>query len=272
MKHSFEILVVCCLLTFFSTRVALAHSRFIVVTPEKTGTHLLTKLLSRLVKKEVHNCWKYEINEADLTQLLDTAEQNNAYLHMHALPTNEIIQTLKNEKYKVVFLMRDPRDVVISLLYYIEKGWSLGPCSIERPYGQLSLEDKIDELITGNRYGLSAVHSIIIRRLPWMDQKSNFVYTAHFEQLVGAEGGGSYEAQLIEIWKIARHIGVSLDKTSLKEAAQNLWGADPGEKTTFRNGQLGSWKNEFTQEHNQSFKERFSHLLIQLGYEKNEDW
>lgn len=273
MKHSFIFLIFICLLaSAISTQRAQAHSPFIVVTPEKSGTHLLTKLMSRLVKKEVLNCWEHEMNETELTQLLDAAEQNNSYVHMHALPTEEIIQTLKKKGYKVIFLMRDPRDLLISLLHYIEKGWSFGPCSLDRPYGQLSLKDKLHELITGERFGLSAIPAIIIRRLPWMDQESTFVYTAYFEQLVGKEGGGNDRDQLREIVGIAGHINLKLDKTHLKEVSTHLWGADPGEKTTFRNGQTGSWKAEFTERHKRSFKKRFNRLLIETGYEKNSEW
>lgn len=249
-----------------------SEDAFVVITPEKTGTHLLTKLVSRLVKKDVHNCWEHEMGEKDFSSLLDAAEQNNCYVHMHALPTHEIINTLKKKKYKVLFLMRDPRDVTVSLFYYIEKGWSIGPCGLDRPYGQLSPNEKLHELITGQRYGLSVVHSIIVRRLAWMHQKNHFVYTSYFEKLVGEEGGGNYKDQLREIFKIAKHIGLNLTQAELKAVALNLWGAEPGEKTTFRKGQIGSWKTEFSEEHTRSFKKRFNSLLTELGYEENSHW
>jgi hypothetical protein len=273
MKYGFTISIFLSALTFFlAPLIAQVHSPFIVVTPEKTGTHLLTKLLSRLVKKEVQNCWDHEMSAEALVELLDSVQKTNTFLHIHALPTKEIIETLEERKYKVIFLMRDPRDVVISLLHYIEKGWSFGPCGLDKPYGQLTMHDKLHELITGERYGLSTVHSIIIRRLPWMHQSRQFVYTAHFEKLVGEEGGGTYKDQLKEIVKIAQHIDLRLTKALLEETALNLWGADLDEKTTFRKGQIGSWKEEFSKEHKKIFKNEFNSLLFQLGYEQNTQW
>ena len=246
--------------------------RFIVVTPEKTGTHLLTKLMSRLVNKEVHNCWEHSLPAKEFTTLLDEVESSNMFLHMHALPTKEIIQTLKKKKYKVFFLMRDPRDDMVSLLYYIEKGWSIGPCGLDKPYGTLSLPEKLQELITGERFGLAMVEAIILRRLDWMKEKSQFVYTAHFENLVGSEGGGDDKKQLKEIIKISQHLGLNLSTAELKDIAKDLWGAEPGENTTFRKGQLGGWKEEFTSEHKAAFKKRYNKLLIHLKYEKNSNW
>lgn len=251
---------------------ASAYFPFVVVTPEKTGTHLLTKLMGRLVKKEVQNCWEHEISSEKLQCLLDESEQNNRYVHIHAYPTGELIQYLKEKQYKVIFLMRDPRDVVVSLLYYIEKGWAMGPCSLDRPYGFLSLEDKMHELITGKRYGFSAVQNIIVKRLPWMYENKSFVYTARFEKLVGPKGGGIQKEQEKEINSIAKHIGLQLSLGDIEEAACNLWGAEPGVETTFRKGRIGSWKEEFTERHAVSFKKRFNQLLIDLGYEENSNW
>ncbi len=259
-------------ISLFTYTHAQESPRFIVVTPEKTGTHLLTKLMSRLVNKEVFNCWEHALSSKDFAKLLDEVENKQMFLHMHALPTEEIIKTLKKKHYKVFFLMRDPRDVMISLLYYIEKGWSIGPCGLDKPYGQLTLPEKLHELITGARYGLATVDAIIVRRLDWMKEKKSFVYTAHFENLVGTEGGGSDSSQLKEITKISQHIGLELSKIQLKNVSTNLWGADPGEKTTFRKGQLGAWKEGFSEEHRLVFKQRYSKLLIDLGYEKNSKW
>jgi len=254
----------------FSTLSAQNPQRFIVVTPEKTGTHLLTKLIERLVNKQVHNCWNHILTETELMTLLEEVENNNSFLHIHALPTKELIHTLKKNHYKVCFLMRDPRDVMVSLLYYIEKGWSMGPCNLEMPYGLLSFQEKLHELITGERYGLRMVEAIILRRLGWM--KESFVYTSYFENLVGAEGGGNDADQLKELVNLSRHLGIKLNKHEMKNITENLWGAEPGEKTTFRNGQIGSWKEEFHDEHKKEFKKRYSKLLIHLKYEKNSHW
>ncbi|HAT66576.1 MAG TPA: hypothetical protein DCS66_18610, partial [Flavobacteriaceae bacterium] len=52
-------------------------------------------------------------------------------------------------------------------------------------------------------------------------------------------------------------------------------GRDKGKndvKSHYRKGTSGDWKNYFTEEHKKHFKERYGDLLIQLGYEANNDW
>lgn len=258
-------------LFFLYANISFANlQNFVIVTPEKSGTHLLTKAIGRLTGMGTHNCWAYELSTGELLNEIRTAQEKNAFLHMHALPTPEIIRTLKQHNYKVVFLMRDPRDVVISLLFYIEKGWVYGPFHLSLDYGTLTKDQKIDELITGRRYHVSAVRTVIERRIPWMLQSSSFVYTVHFENLVGAEGGGSKERQNKEIVNIANHLGVSVTSDDLLRITTGLFGK-PGEGT-FREGKISSWKNHFTDKHKRDFKKLFGTQLIQLGYEKDSSW
>lgn len=165
---------------------------FIVVTPEKTGTHLLTKALERLVDLKTKNYWEsYTLKEKELLQLLQEAKAEGAFLQMHALPTKTIIKTLRKHNYKVIFLMRDPRDVVVSLYHAIEGGWAYGPYKLSNGYGRLSPSKKINELITGRKYGNCTPKDIIGRRMPWIYQDAKFVCTVYFENLVGEKGGGT---------------------------------------------------------------------------------
>lgn len=245
--------------------------KFVVVTPEKTGTHLLTKAIERLVNKKVRNCWSQTISKKDLLKELQEAKKSNCFFHIHALPTQEIIDTLKENSYRVIFLMRDPRDVVISFYYYVESGWTYGPfCPRNCFYSEFSQDGKRQEIISGDVFGVSIPTDIIGGRIPWMHQGSNFVYTARFENLVGATGGGSDELQKNEIVNIANHIGVTLDHNLLSQVTTNLFGGE--NERTFRKGKIGSWKDEFNLKDKESFKKVFGKQLIDLGYEQNNDW
>jgi hypothetical protein len=46
----------------------------------------------------------------------------------------------------------------------------------------------------------------------------------------------------------------------------------PGKSRTFRSGKTGGWREHFTDEHKQLFKDVAGDLLIKLGYEKNNNW
>lgn len=253
-----------------SGQCAKAHADFILVTPEKSGTHLLSKTITQLIDKEVLNCWEHTVTKKQLDDLLKQCKEENKYLHMHALPHKAFIEYLKKINYKVIFLMRDPRDQAVSLYYYINKGWAYGSLNVQLPFGRLSPNEQLDEIITGARYGLSGTESIIGKRMPWMKEKASFVCPVFFENLVGQEGGGSRLKQLKEVRRIANHLQLKMDDEELDQRSQNLFGK-PGEKT-FRSGQIGSWKQHFTAEHIRNFKRIFGKELIELGYEKNSRW
>ena len=46
----------------------------------------------------------------------------------------------------------------------------------------------------------------------------------------------------------------------------------PEKSPTFRKGKSGGWRNHFSDEHKQIFKDITGDLLIELGYETDNDW
>src|SRR6476620_4825749 len=89
--------------------------RFVVVTPERTGTHLLTRALSFLTGKPVFNVWERAEDPNVIEEYLDKVEETGRYFHMHAFPDPQLIKIFQNRGYKVIFLLRDPRDHLISV-------------------------------------------------------------------------------------------------------------------------------------------------------------
>jgi hypothetical protein len=41
---------------------------------------------------------------------------------------------------------------------------------------------------------------------------------------------------------------------------------------TFRKGQIGGWRSEFSEEHQQAAREIAGPLLVKLGYEADPEW
>ena len=264
MKKIFTLIIA--LLLFNTTQNGFASDNFVIITPEKSGTHLLTKLITQITQKQVYNCWEHTIDSIKLTNLLDQLKAEQKIFQMHALPTDEIITTLKKLNYKVIFLIRDPRDILVSLYYYIEKGWSMGPLNTNLAYGHLDKESKMTELIGGSRFKFKPIEAIVIRRLKWMQQPKSFVYISHFENLVGEMGGGSRSKQIKEISQICNFISTKLPICEINNIANSLWGNEEGKPTTFRQGLIGSWKQEFNSYQQRLFKKNYSKLLQKLGY------
>ena len=102
-----------------------------------------------------------------------------------------------------------------------------------------------------------------------------------YEDLVGIMGGGTQEAQLAELERIARFLRVPLSQVDLSIIASQLYGDEinpfgkEGFKhytSTFQNGKIGAWKTAFNEEHKAAFKKKLGSALIELGYEKDDNW
>jgi hypothetical protein len=85
-----------------------------------------------------------------------------------------------------------------------------------------------------------------------------------FEDLVGPEGGGSEEAQRLAVGRVAKHLGVPVEERTIGLVGEKLFGAG----RTFRRGQIGSWREEFTAEHERALEEAAGPLLAELGYQE----
>ena len=89
-----------------------------------------------------------------------------------------------------------------------------------------------------------------------------------FEDLVGTKGGGSAEAQRLAVERVAEHLGVGVDEATMRAVEEGLFGAG----RTFRKGQIGGWREEFSAEHARAVEEVLGSLLVELGYKAGPKW
>jgi hypothetical protein len=89
-----------------------------------------------------------------------------------------------------------------------------------------------------------------------------------FEDLVGTRGGGSAEVQRLAVGRVATHVGTSVSEQTMRLVEETLFGVG----RTFRKGQIGGWREEFSPEHEQATKDVVGPLLVELGYEAGPNW
>jgi hypothetical protein len=82
-----------------------------------------------------------------------------------------------------------------------------------------------------------------------------------FEDLVGARGGGSDELQAKTLAQIFDFLGVGADPAEVSAQLFNP------EVFSFYKGQIGGWRDAFTDEHRRLAQERFGDVLRLYGYE-----
>lgn len=242
------------------------HRPFVIFSPPKCGTHLVGKALSLLVNENPAYYLFGIGNDSVLDSLnvVASEEARGCFVVGHHF-TNTLLKTLVRKGYKIIFVIRDPRDQLISAVNWFKEGqWFWLPIA-----GISNPNEQISEAITGSRYGWQSVESCFLsfeRELSGLPLES--VYKVHYEKLIGFNGKGSAEEQANEIVAIANYIGLATNSKKIKYVADHLFGGT----VTFRDGSIGKWKHTFTEEQKEQFKLRYNYLLMRLGYEKDSQW
>lgn len=273
---------------------------FALFTMPKTGTHLMRPLLEYLTDKYSTSYWSREIDcpkvylydkkmmklllslpdvvqpywlnqpihKNCLTSILDNLYYENEFFVTHAPYSPEIEKLMKERKAVVFFLIRDPRDWIISVIRHPAVS---GVDIYGEPFGDhdflsLDMNEKIHHVINGTSSYYSA-KEVINKFLPW--KKSSICCTLRFEALLGPQGGiYSQKEQLAELRKITNALHLDVSDEMLLEAFNESFGTG----SMFSKGKAGTWKEYFNEEHKKAFKVLLGDILIELGYEKDYNW
>jgi len=270
-------------MTFFCSR--LEAKDFVLFTQPKTGTHLLIPILADLSNKRVYWAKEYTVVEADLHEnFTEAAKADHAYfytvdkapwdlatmeevwqvncekgtfLHLHAPYTQAMEAYLLQKGCLNVFIKRDPRDQIISLLNH----YKFIRCNDEE-IGQIAEDDqKLAALIKKH------LKEHTIHYMNWT--RSPACITLDFEKLMGAHGGFAEDEEAIdELKKMADALEMKLPREQLKI----LYQAHFGHGYSFFKGKVGAWREYLSEEHKTLVKEEIGDLLITLGYEQDLNW
>ena len=163
----------------------------------------------------------------------------------HAPYSLHLEKMLTDQDFRMIQIIRDPRDVLVSFAYWIEKRPDFFPYRLFAP---LTVEERINTLMAGSSLDAGFVwepFSVIMdRSLGWL--KKDNVLVVRFEDLVGTHGGGDNIRQASALKRIAEWIGTQVDADMV---AENLFGGTP----TFRKGEIGNWNNVLTAKNRELF-------------------
>ena len=238
----------------------------LLLTMPKAGTYLLQKVVNLITKRPV--VWIEPNHLSDFNPATDlNPNDTNIYLQ-HLLPPFDAICKDQSGKYIKVVLIRDPRDILISQIYWIKNGmdwvwWT--PQEILQHCIMLSFNECLKYAIHFPDKHFS-VRFFVKQVLKWMDDESAFI--CRFEDIIGPEGGGNRLLQERTIRDLSKHLNTPLTDQEIFQIANILFGGT----ATFRNGQIGSWRTAFNEDHMRMFKESMGEELIRLGYEKDLNW
>jgi hypothetical protein len=243
----------------------------------KSGTHLLDQILLGFSKvapysKRLHSFYAEYEGESGRKR---EAEQALAWLdslrpgdiasaHLFARP--EAIRRVNSAKFVTYFIFRDPRDVVVSHVFYVT---DMEARHVHHQF-YASLPDfasRLNASILGRPDADVEFPDIATRFAPylgWLDCPE--VLTIHFEDLINERG-----ATLSRILDhLEGRISLPAPRQAILDALESS--INPKRSPTFRSGKTGEWKKHFSDEHKRIFKDVAGDLLIRLGYEKDNYW
>lgn len=189
-----------------------------------------------------------------------------AYGYVHARPP--FIDPLTRSGRATIFVYRDPRDMVVSHVFYAT---DMHPGhGMHRYYNETlkTMEERIQAAIQGVEdpgSELSPIHKKYENYLGWLEQPA--VLCLRFEDLIlnRQQALGAlldYLGQRGFIPRASREDAIDI----LSQAIA------PKKSGTFRKGQPGNWQEHFTPANKAFFKEQAGDLLTRLGYENDLNW
>jgi len=240
----------------------------------KAGTHLLRRLLCLL--PNTSSMWSYHFDEAidgvgNYKQLFNPS--HGQVITGHVPYSKSIMQVLDAHNYCNFFMLRDPRDVVVSGAHYItnmdhthrlSSYFKSLPSDHERIMATIQ---GIDGNLLKDGIRSKSIGEHLDGFLGWMEEPSCLI--VKFEDLIGSAGGGDESHQINIIKEIINHIGLILPEHEIKQISSQVFSS---KSKTFRSGQINGWKNRLSDEHKIAIKELAGGALIKMGYEKDYNW
>lgn len=246
-----------------------AKCKILINAFPKSGTHLLLKLFSLVPG--------YTYNGVDV----DMSEEHGAYSVFEQMVPGELVkahlpwrvefgESLSHHGITVRSIIRDPRDMAISMYCYIMRH----PAHpLYKFYSGLGDDDKrltktiggFDEYVDGVK-----IRDFGARLSSWSGwfEKAD-VHFVRFEDLIGEKGGGDKQRQMSAVSSMLNSIGIYVERAELERYSDSVF--DEGVHS-FRQGKIGSWKSEFKSHHKILFKRVAQWYLEKQGYERDDGW
>jgi len=185
--------------------------------------------------------------------------------YLRASPDN--IAALCRLDWAVYFIIRDPRDMLVSHLYYATEMYS--GHGMHEFYNTLpDMDARLNVAIQGiQEEGLSmaGVAERYSRIRGWLNRPE--VLIVHFEDLILAR-----QATIHAMLDHLEATGFRIPLARQAAVERVMAAIDPQTSPTFRKGKVGDWASHFTTGHKDLFKKETGDLLIELGYETDKNW
>ncbi len=243
----------------------------------KSGSHLLTQILRGLVplgpfvdpgfppanRSEANQTLPEQRIQAEI-RAMRPGDIRYGYIK----PKEPYLSLLTGPNRATIFLYRDPRDMLVSHVFYATEMYP--GHGMHEYYNQTltSMEERLNAAIRGVTepgYELSSVMQRYQSYWGWFDHPD--ILRLRFEDLILDR-----DAALGRLLDFLETFGFTPDVPRSQAIGMIKANIAPRKSGTFRKGEPGNWREHFTEANKVLFKEEAGDLLIYLGYEEDDGW
>lgn len=236
----------------------------IIISIPKAGNHLLGEAISLMTGRKLF--WPGDVHGKELDEAIAHMDDNH-FMFVHVAHRAVDVEIIKKHNPILFFMYRDPRDLAVSTALF-RQHWIFWDGKPRNDFALL-LTECITTFVApwyADATKLQGMAGLYDALMPWVTYPG--VLAVKFEDIIGAQGGGSASTQRTTIKRVAEHLGISYTDNLIDYVVDHIF----GNGLTFRNGHIGSWKDNFSKQDIALFKESMGQWLIDWGYEQALNW
>ncbi len=241
----------------------------------KAGTHVLMSLLDAIPAIQfsgIHFSFSGAgrpggSHEESLAELRKVIRQlrSGQYMTGHIRHQEDISAVLSAVGCRTILSIRDPRAIALSAANFMH-AHPRHPLYARSLSEFPNLDDRIRAVITGvpqrdNSPALPSLAERLDRFVPWLDEPG--VCVVRYEDLIGAQGGGSARRQRMLVTDILRFLELAGRSAEVDRVAESIFSTT---SATFRSGQIDSWREEMPSRFVELINERCEQQMRRMGY------
>lgn len=262
----------------FDSSWKVQHDPFVLHAIPKCGIHFIQRILQLMLPKHI-----YTSGTCVSSSKLESLDMEQMILRLYSPYNPECMKRMLQTGHKIISMVRDPRDALVSHLFYMrsfpsqEKQRDFFFVSTE--FNNLPIDEQIHALIKGNIHSQSYM-KYYKERLGWA--LSGNCMIVKYEDFVGDVGGGSDARRSMVLKQLADFLNMHISLDHFAFIQKNMYaviqyntkgGQDLGpERNDYHSASIGNWKTFLKEEHKVLLKERIGQALIDLGYEDSMEW
>lgn len=234
----------------------------IVIGYPKSGTTWLSRLVAELVQCPLQGDWGFDHIQALYKEGEERDSDFKCYKSHHTY--QELSNVSKDTIHKIIYIVRDPRDIVISGLHYFnfysKKKIFLKKLSLSwltKLFSNVLEKKQKKKMINAVLNGDQSINKWL--RLSWRDHLNNYkgkeVLFVKYENLLDhPQETCTAILTYLEVEKNSAHVLNSIENQSFEKRKKEMISTDnPLLKKIIRKGTHGYWKDAFTEKEKMVF-------------------